>query len=117
LKEEEANVSISLSTAVLSAGMPEEPITPMGSWEDAGQQDEVPGVVLYADDEGDLDDDEDDFDDLDDDLDDDEDDEDEEDDDEEDYDWEEVDDDDEVDDEEDDDDEVDEEDEDGQDEE
>jgi hypothetical protein len=92
-RNEESNVSISLSTVVLSAEPLEERTVPMG------QPERIPAVVGYADDEGEEDDE-----DVDD-LDDDEDEDDEELDEDLDYDWEEVVDDDEEDDEEDEDDE------------
>jgi hypothetical protein len=75
-KKKVANVSISLSTLVLSAKLPEEEAVPTGSYENASHPDGVPVVVGYADnedqedeeDEDDFDDDEeDDLDDLDDD--------------------------------------------------
>ena len=63
---EEANVSISLTTVVRSAKRLEEKVVPMGPRENAGQPDEVPVVVGYADDEDEEDeDDEEDVDDLD----------------------------------------------------
>ena len=62
---------ISRATAVLSAKLLEEKIGPMGPYDNAGQPDEVPFVVGYADEEDeeakDEDDDGEDMDDLDDD--------------------------------------------------
>ena len=44
-------MNISLTTAVLSAELLEEKVVPMGQCEKAGQPDEVPIVVGYADDD------------------------------------------------------------------
>ena len=44
-------MNISLTTVVLSAELLEEKVVPMGPCENAGQPDEVPVVVGYADDE------------------------------------------------------------------
>ena len=65
-------MSISSTTAVLPAELLEEQVVPMGPRENAGQPDDVPVVVAYADDVDEEDDEDDDVDDLDDeDLDDD----------------------------------------------
>ena len=65
-KNKEASVSISATTAVLPAELPEEQVVPMGPRENAGQPDDVPVVVAYADDVDEEDDEDDDVDDLDD---------------------------------------------------